>query len=292
MTNHEYLKSILENEKIDHTVEETKSTRAEVKDFLMSYYKDENKNPTFIYSGSIAKKTAVKSKYDIDVGLLFYNEDFSSLEEMFEDVRKTLEKEYGRANTREQNVSIRISKNGHEIDVVPGRKLVNNKNDVYLHVQRDENTRVKSNLEKHVDEISTFGELETIRLLKIWKIKKGFKFKSFALELMTKKALDGTSLNGLDAKFKYMMEYIVDNIDSISLIDPANTNNNVAETLTDHQKSQIKKFARRALKCIDKNKWNCIFDDGDGKCLDDEDGKRARHAFYTSSATHPKPHAR
>lgn len=292
MTNHEYLKSVLDEEKIDHTVEETKSTRAEVKDFLIKHYLNKKKNPSHIYSGSIAKKTAVKSKYDIDIGLLFQNEDFSNLEEMFQDVKETLEKEYGKASTREQNVSIRVEKNGHDIDVVPGRKVDNAKNDIYLHVQRDENIRIKSNLHIHVDEISNFNELETIRLLKIWRIRKQFKFKSFALELITKKAFDGKILSGLDSKFKYMMEYIIDNIDSISLIDPANSNNRVDETLTDYQKNQIKKYARRALKCIDKDKWECIFDDSDGKCLDEDDTKRASNAFFASTIIAPKPHAR
>ena len=286
MTNHEYLQSILKDEKIDHTVEETKKTRAEVKDFLIKHYEKE-KNPTYVYTGSIAKNTAIRIKYDIDIGLQFNNEDFETLEDMFDDVKITLEKEYGKANVREQNVSIRIQKNGHDIDIVPGRRIENNKNDVYLHIERENDTRIKSNLHIHVNEIEKFAETETIKLLKIWRIKKDFKFKSFALELMTKKAFEDKTFSGLDTKFKHMMNYIVDNIDDIRLKDPANSNNIISDSIKDAHKNQIKKFAKRALKCIENNKWATIFDNSNGKCLTDSDTNALVASFATIA---PKPY--
>lgn len=287
MTNHEYLKTILEEEKIDHTVEETKTTRAEVKDFLVNYYQD-SKTVSYKYAGSIAKGTAVNCGYDIDIGILFNNEDFKTLKDMFDDVKKTLENEYGKANTREQNVSIRVELNDHEIDVVPGQRIANNETDINLYINRDDNNRLKSNLHTHVDEIKNFEELETIKLLKIWKIRKGFKFKSFGLELMTKKAFKNQGISGLDNKFKYMMHYIVDNIDEIVLIDPANSNNNIAETIKSTHKEKIKKYARRSLKCIDNNSWKTIFDDSDGQCLTEDDKKAISSAFVNV----PKPYAK
>ncbi len=287
MTNHEYLQTVLDEEKIDHTVEETKSTRKEIKDFLVNHYKND-KTIEHKYAGSIAKGTAVSCGYDIDIGILFNNEDFSSLEDMFEDVKKTLEKEYGKANTREQNVSIRVELNSHDIDIVPGKRIDNNKTDINLYVSRDDNNRLKSNLHTHVDEIKEFSELKVIRLLKIWKIRKSFKFKSFGLELMIKKAFKNQNLVGLDSKFQYMMNYIVDNIDSIVLIDPANSNNDIAETIKPSHKEKIKKYARRALKCIANDSWKTIFDDSDGQCLNIEDAKSLSSAFVAT----PKPYAK
>ena len=287
MTNHEYLQTVLDDEKIDHTVEATKTTRAEIKDFLINHYKND-KTVSYKYAGSIAKGTAVSCGYDIDIGILFNNEDFDSLEEMFEDVKKTLEKEYGKANTREQNVSIRVELNSHDIDIVPGKRIDNDKSDINLHVNRDDNNRLKSNLHIHVDEIKEFSELKVIRLLKIWKIRKSFKFKSFGLELMIKKAFKNQSLVGLDNKFEYMMNYIVENIDSIVLIDPANSNNDIAETIKPSHKEKIKKYARRALKCIDNDSWATIFDTSDGQCLKKEDAKSLASAFIST----PKPYAK
>ena len=285
MTNHEYLKSILNDEKIDHTVEETKTTRKEIKDFLINHYKKE-KTIEHIYAGSIAKGTAIQSKYDIDIGVLFNNEDFDTLKEMFDDVKKVLKKEYGKANTREQNVSVQVEKNGHEIDVVPCRRIDNGDTKVNLYPNRKNNNSLQSNLHTHVDEIKNFGELDTIKLLKIWKIRKEIKFKSFGLELMTKKAFENKSLIGLDNKFKYMMEYIRDNMDDIVLKDPANTNNDIAETIKDSHKERIKKYARRALKCIENDCWDKVFDDGNGQCLDDNNEK----ALSTAFGCVPKPY--
>lgn len=287
MTNHDYLKTVLDEEKIDHTVEETKTTRAEIKDFLIKHYQD-SKTISHKYAGSIAKGTAVNCGYDIDIGILFNNEDFKTLKDMFDDVKKTLENEYGKANTREQNVSIRVELNNHEIDVVPGQRISNNETNINLYINRDDNNRLKSNLHTHVDEIKNFEELETIKLLKIWKIRKGFKFKSFGLELMTKKAFKDQNLSGLDNKFKYMMNYIVDNIDEIVIIDPANSNNNIADTIKTTHKEQIKKYAKRALKCIENNSWKTIFDDSDGQCLNENDKKAISSAFVNA----PKPYAK
>lgn len=288
MTNHEYLKSILDEEKIDHTVEETKTTRKEVKDFLVDYYKKE-KTVDHIYAGSIAKGTAIKSKYDIDIGISFNNEDFRTLKEMFDDVKMTLEKEYGKSNTREQNVSIRIEKNGHDIDVVPCRKIKNNDTKVNLYLNRKDNNSLQSNLHIHVDEIKDFSELETIKLLKIWKIRKEIKFKSFGLELMVKKAFEKQNIVGLDNKFKYMMEYIADNIGDIVLIDPSNTNNNIAETIKEAHKDRMKKYARRALKCIENDSWENVFDTSNGQCLDKESSDVLKSAFAGIAA---KPYAK
>ncbi len=288
MTNHEYLKSILDEEKIDHTVEETKTTRKEVKDFLVDYYKKE-KTVDHIYAGSIAKGTAIKSKYDIDIGISFNNEDFGTLKEMFDDVKMTLEKEYGKSNTREQNVSIRIEKNGHDIDVVPCRKIKNDDTKVNLYLNRKDNNSLQSNLHIHVDEIKDFSELETIKLLKIWKIRKEIKFKSFGLELMVKKAFEKQNIIGLDNKFKYMMEYITDNIDDIVLIDPSNTNNNIAETIKEAHKDRMKKYAKRALKCIENDSWENVFDTSNGQCLDKENSDVLKSVFSRIAA---KPYAK
>jgi tRNA nucleotidyltransferase (CCA-adding enzyme) len=288
MTNHEYLKLILDEEKIDHTVEETKTTRKEVKDFLVDYYKKE-KTVDHIYAGSIAKGTAIKSKYDIDIGISFNNEDFRTLKEMFDDVKMTLEKEYGKSNTREQNVSIRIEKNGHDIDVVPCRKIKNDDTKVNLYLNRKDNNSLQSNLHIHVDEIKDFSELETIKLLKIWKIRKEIKFKSFGLELMVKKAFEKQNIIGLDNKFKYMMKYIVDNIDDIVLLDPSNTNNNIAETIKEAHKDKMKKYAKRALKCIENDSWKNIFDASSGQCLDKENSDVLKSTFTGIAA---KPYAK
>lgn len=286
MTNHEYLKSILDDEKIDHSVEETKTTRNEIKDFLINHYKKE-KTVEHIYAGSIAKGTAVKSKYDIDIGILFNNTDFKTLKDMFDDVKKTLEKEYGKANTREQNVSIRVEKNGHEIDVVPCQRIKDEDTKVNLYVNRNESNRLQSNLHIHVDEIKNFEELETIKLLKIWKIRKEIKFKSFGLELMTKKAFKDKNLTGLDNKFKYMMQYIIDEIDDLVLKDPANSNNDIAETIKPSHKENIKKYARRALKCIENDNWKKVFDTSNGQCFDNNSSDALKSAY---ASTAPKPY--
>ena len=280
MTNHEYLKSLLNDEKIDHSIEETKSTRKEIKDFLISHYRAD-KNPKYVYSGSIAKNTAIKSKYDIDIGLLFNNVDFNSLKDMFDDVKKVLKDKYGTANIREQNVSIRVQLNSHDIDIVPCRRIENDKDDIYLHIERDDNNRIKSNIHNHVEVVKNMTELETVKLLKLWKIKKDIKFKSFTLELLVKKAFEDESRIGLDNKLEYMMKYIRDNIDTVSLLDPSNSNNNVSNSITSTQKNSIKKYAKRALTAIENEKYSIIFDDSDGIYITENSANEIEQTYAT-----------
>ncbi len=286
----DFLKELLEEEKITQTEKNIRKIRKEIKDFLVAHYRRNGKDVDYIYSGSLAKGTAIKSKYDIDIGIIFNNKDFETLEEMFFDVKEVLEEKYGNVNVREQNVSIRVNYNGYEIDVVPCRKINEDDSmDVYLYINRDDNNRIKSNLERHVEIVRDFKDRDVIKLLKIWRYRKKFKFKSFALELLAIRALGNEELQGLDKKFKCVLEFIKNNIDEIRLEDPANTNNNLMDSITQKSKDEIKKFAKRALKCIENDNWEKIFDDSDGKCIDDKDIKSLESTFIAST---PKPWSR
>ena len=88
---------------------------------------------------------------------------------------------------------------------------------------------------------------------------------------------------------KYMMKYIVDNIDDIVLLDPSNTNNNIAETIKEAHKDKMKKYAKRALKCIENDSWKNIFDASSGQCLDKENSDVLKSAFTGIAA---KPYAK
>ena len=72
-------------------------------------------------------------------------------------------------------------------------------------------------------------------------------FKSFALELLVIKALSSSNLNDYGTQFLEVLEYIRDNAATVKLIDPANSNNNVSDSIDYVDKFNISNHARSSL---------------------------------------------
>jgi hypothetical protein len=211
-------------------------------------------------SGSYAKNTAVNKKFDFDLMSPYKREAFDTLEKMYNDVYDFLNDKYSsEATVRKQKVSTGIEflsdADGHtvKIDVVPGRELNqdqykdDNKLNLYVYKQfgklQSGSERIQSNVKAQIDNIRdrATGEKDSIRkiirLLKVWRIYNLKTPKSFFLELITIKAFDNKNITGsLWDKLKAVMEFIRDNVRVISLPDPGNNSNDVADTLTDAEK--------------------------------------------------------
>ncbi len=263
-----HLDCVLESHKIrkeQALLDKHTAKRGEIKEALEAKYTNTLYAP--FNSGSLAKNTAVNTKFDIDLMAPFKRNAFGSsgtLEDMYENVYKFLyDKYHGKeAVVRRQKVSIGLEfyadADGHvvKIDVVPGRELnqgeyLNDKRlNLYVYEQfgRFEKgaDHLRSNIHAQVKHIRDRAEAERdsvrkiIRLLKVWKIGKGSGPKSFFLELITIKAFDSKTITGdIWEKLKTVLEYIRDNAKTVSLPDPGNSGNDVADTMTDSEKSWL-----------------------------------------------------
>lgn len=266
MTSHEYLQAVLEDEQFDVNEEpDIKKNREEVEELMRSEYG--SKIVSFKYSGSIAKHTAIKTSKDMDLAVHFKHDAFSTLRDMYDSVKDFLGKHY---TIKEQRVSIGLE--GLNVDVVPGRRIDEDdltNNDVNLY-RSDTGTSIKTNIEKHKEHIRDSDTRDIIKLLKVWRERWGLKFKSFALELLVIKALDGFAESGLDNKVKKVLNFIKDEVETVNLIDPANSNNNVADIIDYSRKLLFKTTASTCLNELDaagsdKDKilgaWKFIFKD-------------------------------
>lgn len=250
-----HLSTVLETHRMCHVddfVKKMISKREEIKSKMTTHYGD-IKYSAF-NSGSMAKHTATNIKFDMDVIEPFKHDSFDTLQAMFDDVYNFLHEEYqdsGIAKVRKQKVSVGIEfpvEDGDDkpiqIDVVPGRELSDHdymdSHDLNLCFNEDhwgfkKGTSQKTNIKKQIDHISgKSDERKIIRLLKIWKKHHEKEYKSFVLELITIRALDG--YNGdksLWGRLKYTMEYIRDHVndDSFHLYDPGNSNNDVIASM-------------------------------------------------------------
>lgn len=228
-------------------------------------------------SGSYAKNTAVNKKFDFDLMAPFKKDAFNTLEKMYNDVYDFLYEQYkNEATVRKQKVSIGLDFNVDadgdiiKIDVVPGRELNQNqykdddKLNLYVYDQfgklEKSSDRLQSNVKAQINNIRDKATTEKnsirkiIRLLKVWKIYNSKKVKSFFIDLITIKAFEKKEITGeLWDKLKATMEYIRDEVKTVSLPDPGNSNNDVADTLTDGDKNSLSDDMKYMIERIEEN---------------------------------------
>jgi hypothetical protein len=267
MTNTEYLNAILEQEHLAKNSAEMNALRLErdkVAQIITNAF--EKSNPSIVYGGSKAKHTMIKSSYDLDIPVYFKHDDTDcgdSLEEIYNNVKDALSGEYF---VVPKNSSLRLesrngeSKNYTHIDVVPGRRVSNDPadKDVFLHQNQGEKTRLKTNLETHVNHILNSGVRPEIKLAKVWKIKNNISVKTFVLELMIVKVLAGRADKTLEENIIYLLEQFRDNVNNISVQDPANSGNDLTPILNSSRES-LRLAAASSLAFIDADMWTHVF---------------------------------
>lgn len=250
--------------------------RDEVFDKLKEKYGDKLYN--LFNSGSYAKNTAVNKKFDFDLISPFKRDAFDTLEKMYSDVYNFLYDTYkSEAAVRKQKVSIGLEfyadSDGDviKIDVVPGRELNqnqykdDNKLNLYVYSQFGKigagSERIQTNPKAQIDNIRSNAEKasvrQIIRLLKVWKIHNGKSAKSFFLELITIKAFDQKNITGdLWDKLRAVMDYIRENVKTVTLPDPGNGANDVADTMTDFDKGVLGDDMKYMIERIEENSDN------------------------------------
>jgi hypothetical protein len=257
-----HLECVLKSHKISHKqtlLDKRIAKRNEISEALVENYGSSLYSP--FNSGSYAKNTAVNKKFDFDLMAPFKRDAFDTLAKMYDEVHDFLYEKYkSEATVRKQKVSIGIEfyadKDGDivKIDVVPGRELnqdqykEDSKLNLYVHDQfgtiAQGSDKIRTNVKAQIENIRNNADKgsirQMIRLLKVWKIHNAKTPKSFFIELITIKAFEKKDITGdLWEKLKTVMEYIRDNVKTISLPDPGNSGNDVAETLSDWDKNVL-----------------------------------------------------
>lgn len=266
-----YLNSVLESYRMKHIdglVNKYREKRDKIKAFLNEQYG--SKIYESFNSGSYKKHTAINTKFDLDLVAPFKRNSFSTLEEMFDDVfEKLTEKYQNETDVKKQGVSIGLTFNEEDeinIDVVPARETSQNtfseEKNLNLHKTQG-NGYLKTNIHAQIKHIKAKeNERKVIRLLKIWKACHQYKYKSFFIELLVIKAYEKSSPQGnLWEQFKTVLNYVIDNIQSenFTLKDPGNSNNNLALSLDDTEKTILVSQLKSMLVQIESNEKQIEF---------------------------------
>lgn len=280
-----HLECVLSSHKISKEVkllDKHIDRRNEIKEALEEEYDNNLYSP--FNSGSYAKNTAVNIKFDFDLMAPFKRNAFGSngtLKDMYDSVCQFIYGKYNgkEATVRDQKVSIGIEfypdvdRQIVNIDVVPGRELnadqyeEDNKLNLFVNQKFGKieagSDYIRSNIQAQIDNIKDRATSEKdsirkiIRLLKVWKIRKKPQLKSFFIELITIKAIDNRDVTGdLWEKLKIVLEYIRDEVETVSLPDPGNSANEVADTVTDVEKTTLSDDMKYMIERIEENSDN------------------------------------
>lgn len=208
-------------------------------------------------SGSRAKGTAIKGKSDIDMFVSIYDpNNFRTLEQHFDAIYSFVKKTYN--NVRKQNVSVGLIYSGFDVDIVPAKRVNSNdfdrKNDHYLWSTKSK-SRILTNIQTHINTVRMSGLQDEMILTKLWACKHNIDISSFYLELLAIEALKDNKAYSLEKDFYAVLRYIWLNLASKKIVDPANSNNIISDSLTYAEKQNIEEKAKNAM---DATSWSDV----------------------------------
>ena len=282
MTDLQYLRAVLKMQSLEESentdeLKALRETKSNVERLLKERY---GSSPSIQYAGSYKKGTMIKESYDLDITCYFGRDDDSAgstLVEIYEDVQKAFE---GSFLVEPKGSAIRllsISDKGYlSVDVVPGRFENGKSGDVWLHRTTGEKNRLKTNLQVHVDHIRGSGVTNAIRLMKLWKKWYHIDIKTFVLELLVVKLLEGRSDLDLVGQLLHVWTLFRDKSDSLTVQDPANQQgNDLSDMLNIVVKSALREMADATLQKIESRNIQSIF----GDVPDDQETQRSLDAL-------------
>ena len=268
MTADEYLSEVLASQALGDDSEELKALqthRSDVEKLIRDNFK--NTALTIRYAGSKAKGTMNKESYDLDIVSYVASGDNTAgetLENIYENHKKALGKKYivepkGSALRIKGCDPVNLGVDFH-IDVVPGRFTDDTKTDAYLYQSGGDKTRLKTNLDVHLDHVRNSGVIDAIRIAKLWRVRNGLPVRTFVLELAVIKLLKDQKTKCLSAQMEHFWTELRDNSANLCIEDPANPNgNDLSKCLDDNLKSQLASAAKRTLEQIKSSDWEVVF---------------------------------
>jgi hypothetical protein len=210
--------------------------------------------PRFYYAGSYGKDTIIRSSYDLDIVMYWPHDTPYTLAGIFSAVGDSLRKNW--TVVQPKTVAWRLPfDNGFHVDVVPGRAI--DRGFRYANLYRtDTGQSLQTSIKVHIENVRRSGRRELIRLLKLWRFRRSVPVKSFVLELMAIEGAKGTSLTELEPQLSAALIHIRDHMRTGSVQDPANSNNDLANSMSASERTLTSTAAGAAIQA---NTWAEVF---------------------------------
>ena len=267
MTPNEYLAKVLSIQTLasdSPALKDLQERRVEVEEHLCEHFGDSS--PTLRYGGSKAKGTMIKESYDLDVVCYFSHDDTAggeTLEDIYNSVREALDEKYlvqlKSSALRLRDASAMTHGADFHIDVVPGRFSDEKEADTFLYISSGEKKRLKTNLDVHIAHVKESGVTGAIRLMKLWKVRARVSVRNFILELAVIKLLSSKKAVALATQLEHIWTELRDNIDDLTVEDPANPTGNDLSDLLNAAKYELSTAARHTLDLIERSGWEAVY---------------------------------
>jgi len=248
LTPDEYLRQILTKQDIDRGSNSPVVKAAQI--LYPTLRKWAGSHLVNIYpSGSFAKGTANRLGTDIDLFISLSSGLSMGLKEIYDSLFTAMSQASFKPQRQNVSINVQVKSEGggeYDVDLVPGKRQSSFGDDHSLWMNKAQ-TWKQTNIQTHIATVTQAGRQAETRIIKLWRRQKGLEFPSFYVELATIAALKGKQKN-LVSNVLDVFRYLSEGFVSMRVVDPANTNNIISDTLTLAEKAAIKSAAIAALK--------------------------------------------
>lgn len=195
------------------------------------------------YSGSYAKQTAVHGVTDVDLFISLKPGMPGTLKKIYDElfILATL---HG-WNPRRQHVSIGISIDDLNLDLIPARARAGQERHHDLYWLKSDSSR-QTDVNLHVDAVAKSHRFREIQAIKIWRHIHQLDWPSLYLELFVINALTGRSTDSLAHNILHVLDTIAETLETTDIVDPAAPDNVLANDLTPQEKKDIAEQAKKS----------------------------------------------
>lgn len=266
----EYLKNVLFESHLNKNpglLESVQLFRGKVKQWLSEQFGD-----SLVCfpedTGSFIKRTAIHSKYDLDIVLPFKYDSYGTLEEMYNHTHDVIYKKFGDAamvskQTRAIGLTFEKDEQIIHFDIVPGREIndYNRDKDLNLYVRPDwawqRGSSFKTNI--HTQRQMTTNKPEerrAIKLLKLYRQRNGLSLPKIIIEQGVVEALSNNNYGSYSSDTENLLNsmcFIAKKLGQKTFFDHANTNNNLNDKMSDSDRSYFSNQLLNDVEKIEKN---------------------------------------
>ena len=124
----------------------------------------------------------------------------------------------------------------------------------YLDATKD--TVLKTNFKAQTEYVLNSNRQDTIKLMKLWTLRRSVPIQTFFLENLVILACRGISREQIEKQVNQTFNFIYKNIDSGSFNDPINSDNNLMKNLTPENITELKQLTKQVLEA---KSWGKVF---------------------------------
>lgn len=222
MSSHQYLQGVLSRHTLtDAELNPLREAREHIEGVLRA---EVGSAARFYYGGSFAKRTMLRSSFDLDIIVYVPSYERATLRDIFEGVHRRLVN--AKFIVAPRTVALRLPyQGGFHIDVVPGKAQDGTFRYATLYKNSYPPSSLQTSLKVHIESIKDAGLGEVVQLVKLWRSQRGIDCSTFALEIAVQRAMFNVRRDDLAVAFSTVLEWLSRDFVQARLVDPANSNN-------------------------------------------------------------------